>query len=270
MPIFVGTSGWQYRHWKGVLYPPGVPQKRWLEHYAERYATVENDGTFYRLAARETFADWQARTPDDFVMAIKASRYLTHIKRLRDPAEPVARLMASASGLGTKLGPVLLQLPPNLAADLPLLDACLAEFGRVKGATRVRVAVEPRHPSWWTDEVRDLLTRRDAALCWADRLGRPVSPCWQTASWGYLRFHEGAAQPWPRYGRAALRSWLDRIAAAWPDKAPVYVYFNNDQEGAAIEDSAQFARLAGQAGRGVTRAPGDQRRRADRVSRSQT
>lgn len=258
MPILVGTSGWQYRHWKGVLYPPDVPQRRWLEHYAERYATVENDGTFYRLAAAETFADWRARTPDDFVMAIKASRYLTHIKRLRDPAEPVARLMASAGGLGSRLGPVLLQLPPNLRADLPLLDACLAEFAKVKAAAPVRIAVEPRHPSWWTDEARDLLASRKAALCWADRRGRPVTPLWQTAAWGYLRFHEGAASPWPRYGRAALGSWLERIAAAWPDDAPVYVYFNNDQHGAAIEDSAEFARLACLAGREVTRTPGDQ------------
>jgi uncharacterized protein YecE (DUF72 family) len=258
VPILVGTSGWQYRHWRDVLYPPDVPQKRWLEHYAERYATVENDGTFYRLAARATFEDWRARTPDDFVMAIKASRYLTHIRRLRDPAEPVARLMSSASGLGGRLGPVLLQLPPNLAADLPLLDACLAEFDKVKGPVPVRVAVEPRHPSWWTDEARDLLARREAALCWADRRGRPVTPVWKTASWGYLRFHEGAARPWPRYGQAALGSWLDRIVASWPDQASVYVYFNNDQHGAAITDSAQFATLARLAGREVTRTPGDQ------------
>jgi len=100
--ILVGTSGWQYRHWRGVLYPPDVPQKRWLEHYATLYATVENDGTFYRLPSRETFAGWRARTPDDFVMAIKASRFLTHIRRLRDPVEPVERLMhasAAASDL---------------------------------------------------------------------------------------------------------------------------------------------------------------------------
>ena len=251
MPIFVGTSGWQYRHWRDVLYPPDVPQKRWLEHYASRYETVENDGTFYRLPARETFADWRARTPDDFVMAIKASRYLTHIRRLREPAEPVARLMSSAAGLGSRLGPVLLQLPPNLTADPARLDACLAEFAKVNA----KIAVEPRHQSWWTDEVRDVLAARKAALCWADRRGRPVTPLWQTADWGYLRFHEGAAQPWPRYGSAALRSWLERIQAAWPARAPVYVYFNNDQYGAAIADSAKFARLASLAGQEVTRTP---------------
>jgi uncharacterized protein YecE (DUF72 family) len=251
VPIFVGTSGWQYRHWRDVLYPPDVPQKRWLEHYASRYETVENDGTFYRLPGRETFADWRARTPDDFVMAIKASRYLTHIRRLRDPAEPVARLMSSAGGLGSRLGPVLLQLPPNLAADAERLDACLAEFAKANA----KVAVEPRHQSWWTDEIRDVLAARKVALCWADRRGRPVTPLWQTADWGYLRFHEGAAQPWPRYGPGALRSWLNRIEAAWPDDVPVYAYFNNDQFGAAIADSQEFARLARVAGRDVTRTP---------------
>ncbi len=257
MRILVGTSGWQYRHWRGVLYPPDVPQKRWLEHYAASYGTVENDGTFYRLPSRETFADWRARTPDDFVMAIKASRYLTHIRRLRDPAEPVERLMQAAGGLGSRLGPVLLQLPPNLTADPPRLDACLAEFAKATAdgvEVPVRVAVEPRHPSWWTNQTREVLTARGAALCWADRLGRPVTPLWQTAGWGYVRLHEGAAQPWPRYGTGALRSWLSRMREApWPDSASVYVYFNNDQCGAAIADAAEFARIARQAGCEVTR-----------------
>ena len=251
MPLIVGTSGWQYRHWRSVLYPPEVPQRRWLEHYADRFATVENDGTFYRLPPRESFADWQARTPGDFVMAVKASRYLTHVKRLADPADPVARLLDAAAGLGGKLGPVLLQLPPTLRADTGRLAACLDEFAKAG----VRVAVEPRHPSWWTDAVRRALTSHDAALCWADQLGRPVTPLWHTADWGYLRLHQGAASPEPRYGRAALLSWLDRLAAGWPDDAPVYVYFNNDPAGAAIADSAAFAELARQTGRTVTRAP---------------
>jgi uncharacterized protein YecE (DUF72 family) len=251
VPLLVGTSGWQYRHWRDVLYPPGLPQRRWLEHYASCYATVENDGTFYRLPARETFADWQARTPADFVMAVKASRYLTHIRRLADPAGPVARLLEAAAGLAGKLGPVLLQLPPTLAAAPERLAACLDAFS----AAGVRVAVEPRHGSWWTDEVRRILTAHDAALCWADQLGRPASPLWSTASWGYLRFHQGDGSPWPRYDSEALRGWLDRVCQAWPDEAPVYVYFNNDQDGAAIADSAAFAGLGRAAGRHVTRTP---------------
>jgi uncharacterized protein YecE (DUF72 family) len=252
--MWIGTSGWQYRDWRGVLYPAGVPQRRWLEHYSRQYRTTENNNSFYRLPSRETFAGWAEQTPDDFVMTVKASRYLTHIRRLRDPAEPVARLLAAAAGLGPKLGPVLLQLPPTLKADPGLLDACLKEF-RGAGGPGLRVAVEPRHDSWWTDETRQLLAAHDAALCWADRRGRPVTPLWRTSSWGYLRLHEGSARPWPRYGRQALHTWVTRLAEAWPDQADTYAYFNNDPGGAAVLNSARFARLARQAGRTVTRVP---------------
>jgi uncharacterized protein YecE (DUF72 family) len=259
MPMIIGTSGWQYRDWRGVLYPAGVAQRRWLEHYARQYQTVENNNSFYRLPPAETFARWAGQTPDDFVMTVKASRYLTHIRRLRDPAEPVARLLGAADSLGPKLGPVLLQLPPNLKADPGALDACLAAFrsaAAALGRPAPRVAVEPRHESWWTEETRRLLAAHDAALCWADRRGRPVTPLWRTASWGYLRFHEGSARPWPRYGPQALRSWVTRLAGTWPDAAALYVYFNNDPGGAAVVNAAQFARLARQAGRGVTRVAG--------------
>jgi uncharacterized protein YecE (DUF72 family) len=257
MPMMIGTSGWQYRDWRGGLYPPGLAQRRWLEHYAGQYRTVENNTSFYRLPSRETFERWADQVPGDFVMTVKASRYLTHIRRLRDPAEPVARLMGAAAGLGARLGPVLLQLPPTLRADPGLLDACLAEFRAAAPAgPAVRVAVEPRHESWWTDAVRQVLDAHDAALCWADRHGRPVTPLWRTASWGYLRLHEGTARPWPRYGTRALRSWAGRLAGTWPDDADVYVYFNNDPGGAAVLNSAQFARQARRAGRTVTRVPG--------------
>ena len=271
MPVLVGTSGWQYRDWRGVLYPPGVAQRRWLEYYAGQYATVENNGAFYRLPGPQIFADWRARTPGDFVMAVKASRYLTHVRRLRDSAGPVGRLLGAAAGLGDRLGPVLLQLPPNLSADPEALDECLREFAafRMPGEPQagreanpgprdgthvgVRVAVEFRHESWWTDEPRELLARHGAALCWADRLGRPVSPLWRTADWGYLRLHEGAAQPWPRYGERALSSWVERIAGTWPDDADMFVFFNNDPGGAAVYDAAAFASIARQAGRQVSR-----------------
>jgi uncharacterized protein YecE (DUF72 family) len=260
MPLIVGTSGWQYRHWRGVFYPPDVPQRLWLEYYADRFGTVENDGTFYRLPARETFADWRARTPPEFVMAVKASRYLTHIKRLKDPVEPVGRLLAAAAGLGDRLGPVLVQLPPNLTADPNRLAGCLAAFSaaaRPSGLTGpVKVAVEPRHESWWTEETKQVLTTHGAALCLSDRLGQPVAPLWRTTDWSYLRLHEGAAKPWPRYGSAALRWWIDHLTRCWPDdQAAIYVYFNNDQHGAAIADAAEFAALARQAGRTVTRTP---------------
>ncbi|MGW6909971.1 DUF72 domain-containing protein [Streptomyces sp. NPDC054940] len=250
MTLFVGTSGWQYRDWRGVLYPAGVPMRLWLEEYTAHFATVEVNNAFYRLPTRENFEAWRDRVPGDFVVAVKASRYLTHIKRLRDPEEPVTRLMTHAEGLGARLGPVLLQLPPTLRADTELLDACLACF-----PPHTRIAVEPRHDSWWTPEVREVLESRGAALCWADVESRPVTPLWRTTGWGYVRFHEGRAQRWPHYGRRSLDTWAHRIADGFSDDEDVYAYFNNDPTGAAVEDAMTFARAAEAAGLGPTRTP---------------
>ncbi|MEV4071586.1 DUF72 domain-containing protein [Nonomuraea fuscirosea] len=234
MTWLVGTSGWQYRDWRGPLYPEGVPQRLWLETYAAEFATVESNNAFYRLPSPESFAAWRDRTPPGFVMAVKASRFLTHIKRLADPEEPVARLMGAASELKDKLGPILLQLPPTLKADPGRLDRCLSCF-----PAHVRVAVEPRHPSWWSEEVRAILTARSAALCWADRRSRPTGPLWRTAGWGYVRLHEGRAGF--EYGERALRTWAGRIReAGWPDAC---IYFNNDPGGAAVRNARRFATL---------------------------
>ncbi|MBE1490263.1 DUF72 domain-containing protein [Plantactinospora soyae] len=248
--ILLGTSGWQYRDWRGRFYPAGLPQTRWLEHYAERFATVEVNNAFYRLPERDIFARWRGRTPDDFCVAVKMSRYLTHIKRLREPDEPVDRFLSRATALGDRLGPVLLQLPPNLPADVPALDRTLSRF-----PADVRVTVEPRHPSWWTDQTREVLERHRAALCWADRGGRPVTPLWRTADFGYLRLHEGRARPHPRYGRAALRSWLDRIGSTFTGDETTFVFFNNDPGGAAIADAAALAGTARRRNIPISRAP---------------
>jgi len=249
----VGTSGWQYRDWRAELYPVGVPQRRWLAEYAGRFATVENNNAFYRLPAREVFQAWREQTPEGFVMAVKVSRYLTHIRRLREPWEPVARFMDRAEGLGDRLGPVLLQLPPTLRADPPTLAECLRCF-----PSRVRVAVEPRHPSWWAveRELRAVLERHGSALVWADRGSRPVTPLWRTASWGYVRFHGGRARPAPRYGRQALETWRRRIAGEFGSGADVYAYFNNDTGGAAVVDALRFARAAGDGRGGRGDGPG--------------
>ncbi|MEV5891637.1 DUF72 domain-containing protein [Nonomuraea fuscirosea] len=234
MTWLVGTSGWQYRDWRGPLYPEGVPQRLWLETYAAEFATVESNNAFYRLPSPESFAAWRDRTPPGFVMAVKASRFLTHIKRLADPEEPAARLMGAAAELKDKLGPILLQLPPTLKADPGRLDRCLSCF-----PAHVRVAVEPRHPSWWSEEVREILTARSAALCWADRRSRPAGPLWRTAGWGYVRLHEGRAGF--EYGERALRTWAGRIReAGWPD---AYIYFNNDPGGAAVRNARRFVTL---------------------------
>ncbi|MFG2741034.1 DUF72 domain-containing protein [Streptomyces chartreusis] len=250
MTLFVGTSGWQYKDWRDVLYPARCPMRLWLEEYTEHFATVEINNAFYRLPTRENFEHWRDRVPPDFVVAVKASRYLTHIKRLKEPTEPVERLMTHAAGLGDRLGPVLLQLPPTLKADAELLDACLACF-----PSGTRVAVEPRHDSWWTREVRQVLESRGAALCWADVQARPATPLWRTTDWGYVRFHEGRAQAWPHYGRQALRTWVGRITDTWAEHEDVYAYFNNDPSGAAVQDAMTFARAATTAGLEPTRTP---------------
>jgi uncharacterized protein YecE (DUF72 family) len=238
--LIVGTSGWQYRDWRGPLYPEDLPQRLWLEHYAQRFPTVEVNNAFYRLPERGTFGQWRERTPEGFVIAVKMSRYLTHVKRLHEPAEPVERFLGRAGALGDRLGPVLLQLPPNLKSNVDDLEATLARFPK-----EVEVAVEPRHRSWWNDDVRAVLQHHGAALCWADRRGRPVTPLWRTADWGYLRMHEGRARPRPRYGRRALLSWLDRIGSAYPGDAKVYAYFNNDHGAAAITDARTMQELVG-------------------------
>ena len=250
MPVLIGTSGWMYRDWRHRFYPDGVAQKRWLEHYADRFDTVESNAAFYRLPERKTFEDWAQRTPRDFVWAVKMSRYLTHIRRLREPAEPVDRFLDRARGLGSKLGPVLLQLPPNLKADVDSLDETLRRLGK-----RVRVAVEFRHESWFTAETESLLGERGAALCLADRGSRPITPLWRTTDWGYLRLHEGSAAPHPCYGRAALQSWAERLAELWGRGAEIFVYFNNDTLGCALRDCRIFARAVERAGLESSRVP---------------
>ena len=151
-PVHIGCSGWNYRDWRGELYPEGLPQSRWLERYAEVFATVEINATFYRLPTEKAVRGWVNATPDGFTFAVKVSRYLTHIKRLRGPAEPVDRFVGRARGLGAKLGPVLLQLPPQFERDRRRLVRTLDRF-----PDGMRVAVEFRHDSWFTDDIRSVL-----------------------------------------------------------------------------------------------------------------
>ena len=234
----VGTCGWQYRDWRGRLYPPGLPQRAWLERYATRFDTVEVDASFYRLPERSSFERWAASVPDGFTFATKASRYLTHVRRLAEPEEPVGRLLERAAGLGDRMGPVLVQLPPNMRADLGRLDATLAAF-----PPSVRVAVEPRHDTWDTPALDRLLERRGSALVLADRLG-PLGRWRSTAPWGYVRFHGGRATPPGAYGSVALASAARRLADCFPEGAEVFVYFNNDHLGAAVDNAGSFARMS--------------------------
>jgi uncharacterized protein YecE (DUF72 family) len=237
MSVLVGTSGWQYRDWREAFYPRRLSQKNWLAYYADHFSTVEVNNAFYRLPEASTFARWSEQTPAGFVIAVKASRYLTHIRRLREPAEPVARFVARARALGSKLGPVLLQLPPNLTSRPEALDETLAAF-----PPGFRVAVEFRHDSWFTDDVAAVLRQHDAACCWADSPTRRT-PLWRTATWGYVRMHEGRASPRPCYGHQALRTWARRLADLFDRNDDVYVYFNNDLHACAVSNADQLINM---------------------------
>ena len=247
--LYVGTSGWQYAHWREVLYPRGLPQRQWLSWYAERFQTVELNNSFYRLPEAASFERWHDETPEHFVFAVKMSRFLTHLKRLHDPQDPVRRFLERADALGTKMGPVLLQLPPRFAARADLLDAALQQF-----PSRLRIAVELRDETWFTSETRSVLERNKAALCLADT-PRRKQPTWRTASWGFVRFHEGAGANAPGYERDVLRRWVARIGETWSSRADVFVYFNNDTGGHAIRDAVTFAELAEASGLRPTRVP---------------
>jgi uncharacterized protein YecE (DUF72 family) len=250
MPVLIGTSGWQYQDWRGRLYPEGLAQRKWLGYYAARFCTVEVNSTFYRLPESSTFEHWCESTPDDFLLSVKASRYLTHVRRLRDAVDPVQRLLERLTHLGDKLGPILVQLPANFRVDILALTGVLEAFPQ-----HVRVAFEPRHESWYVDEVRAVLHDHNAAFCLSDAPQRKA-PYWRTADWGYLRFHEGRAQPAPCYGRSAIRTWAHRLAELWAPRADVFVYFNNDRGGCAVRDAHRFALAVGHAGLTATRVPG--------------
>ena len=237
-----------YEHWRGRFYPPSARGSE-LEWYARTFDTVELNVTFYRMPASATFRSWAVRVPDGFLFAVKASRYLTHVRRLQQPREPVNRLVDRASELGSHLGPVLIQLPPDLEVDLKALEATLDAFPR-----SIRIAVEPRHPSWFVDDVRVALLDRNVALCVADRRG-PVSPLWRTADWAYLRFHGGRATPRSCYGTRALEAWVGRLEEGWGQDVSGFAFFNNDHNGCALRDASFFARALTETGFALSKVP---------------
>jgi uncharacterized protein YecE (DUF72 family) len=242
---FVGTSGWQYRHWRDRFYPAGMATTHWLAFYARSFRTVEVNASFYRLPSQETVRRWAASVPDDFVFAFKASRYLTHVRRLRDPEEPLGRMWEVFRAAGGKLGPVLFQLPPSFVADAPLLRDFLASL-----PPGMRAAFEFRHPSWFTADVIGLLDGSGSALVHADRPGTTVEPLPVARGWCYLRLHQGGRTS-AGYAARKLRDYADAIAEL--STTEVYAYFNNDAEGAAVRDASALIRLL--ADRGATRLP---------------
>lgn len=233
----IGCSGYDYDEWRGSFYPEGLPKRRWFEHYAESFDTVEVNGTFYRLPEAETFESWKQRAPRGFRYALKLSQYGTHRKHLKDPERWLARFVERAEILGARLGPVLVQLPPRWRADPERLDAFLDV-----APGRLRCAVEVRDRRWLDRRVYRVLERHDAALVIHDLL--EDHPRITTASWVYLRFHgPHADSPYTgRYSSQALSGAARRISRHLEADRDVYAYFNNDIGGHAPRDAQRLRR----------------------------
>src|SRR3954447_18415219 len=240
-PVRIGCSGWNYKDWRGRVYPKGCPASRWLEYYSTHlFDTVEVNSTFYRLASRDAVANWVKQTPDDFVFALKASRYLTHVKRLTALGQGTERFYERIEPLvGTpKLGPILWQLPENFHRD----DDRLA--GALESLPAGRHCFEFRHASWFDEAVYSLLRRYGVALVIGDSPNRPFQTHEMTTDWTFLRFHYGARGRRGNYSESELETWARRIER-WRSKVEIYAYFNNDWEGFAVKNGLWMRRRLG-------------------------
>jgi uncharacterized protein YecE (DUF72 family) len=235
--VRIGCSGWNYDDWRGGLYPDGLGKPRWLERYADRFDTVEVNSTFYRLASRDAVARWVEQTPSDFVFAAKASRYLTHVRRLREIGQGIERYYERIEPLveSGKLGPVVWQLPPNFQRDDEVLESTLELL------PPGRHCFEFRHESWFTTDVYDCLRGHNAALVVGDHPRWPFQARELTTDWTLVRLHYGRRGRRGNYSERELDTWARRIAA-WRGRAEVFVYLNNDWEGFAVNNALWLKR----------------------------
>lgn len=234
--IRIGCSGWQYRHWRGDFYPADLPSSRWFAHYALTFDTVEVNNSFYRLPPAETFAKWREQAPPHFLYAVKASRFLTHMKKLKEPVDPLGRFFDNAKHLRTRLGPVLYQLPTGWPLDLDRLAEFLEALPR-----RYRHVVEFREPSWYDERVYALLRRHDVALCLHDMHGSE-SGRMVVGPLIYVRFHFGTRRYGGRYADGRLDEWAGWLAQRSAEGLDVFAYFNNDTGGHAPRDAVRLRR----------------------------
>jgi uncharacterized protein YecE (DUF72 family) len=235
--VRVGCSGWQYRHWRGEFYPADLAVGRWFDHYASIFDTVEINNTFYRLPERETFAAWKRRAPAGFLYAVKASRFLTHMKKLKDPEEPLERLFSRLGALGRRLGPVLYQLPPRWKIDRERLERFLHALPRSS-----RHVMEFRDPSWYENGTMALLERHRVALCLHDMPGSATARR-RVGPFVYVRFHGASGTCSGSYPDARLAGWADWLHAQRAAGVDVFAYFNNDVGGHAPRNALTLRRF---------------------------
>jgi uncharacterized protein YecE (DUF72 family) len=231
MNLYLGTSGYSYKEWKGTFYPADMSAKEVLHYYGEHFRTVEINNTFYRLPKASVLEAWSAEVPADFKFFLKASRQITHIKRLKEAADSVSYLLEVAGALKDRLGPLLFQLPPNLKKDVPRLRDFLALL-----PPKRRVAFEFRHQTWFNEEVFGLLRDHRAALCIAEAENDLEVPFVVTGDWGYLRLRR------PDYGDVELKKWAKLVRKqGWQD---VFAFFKHEDKGKAPQIAKRFLELA--------------------------
>ena len=236
--LYIGTSGWHYKHWMGIFYPAGTAKSEMLEFYGRHFDTVEINNSFYRLPTDTTFDKWRERSPSPFRFAVKASRFITHMKKLKDPTSSSVKFFAAAERLGKKLGPILFQLPPRWRVNVKRLSAFLDAL-----PGEHKYVFEFRDESWLIEEVLELLRKHNVALCIHDfeemKIPREI-----TADVAYVRFHGPTSAKYAgSYSKEQLRTWADRIEE-WDARA-VYAYFNNDPGGAAVRNAMTLRKLLG-------------------------
>jgi uncharacterized protein YecE (DUF72 family) len=230
MQCFVGTSGYSYPKWKGSFYPARLPQKAMLSYYAERFAAVEINNTFYKMPSEADVKSWASQVPRSFRFALKAPQLITHFKRLKDAEEPTARLFETATALKTRLGPILFGLPPNMKKDIPRLQAFLRLLPR-----KVQAAFEFRHDSWFDAEVYECLRKRKCALCIADAEDLPQAQLIATTDWGYVRLRR------ENYTKKALAAWANKLRSQpWKE---TYVFFKHEDTGTGPKFASRFLQL---------------------------
>ena len=235
--IRIGTSGWHYNHWKELFYPASLPKTGWFEHYAGHFDTVEINNTFYQLPKAQSIEKWHRQAPQHFLYSVKANRYITHIKRLKDPAETLERFFERASLLKEKLGPILYQLPPSLHKDIDLLKGFIGFLPQKPPAV-----FEFRHKSWYSQDTFELLDKSGVSFCIHDMSGI-VSPRVITGSLIYIRFHGPAGRYQGNYSKKTLQDWAQWLKEHSRDAPRAFVYFNNDIGGHAVRNAKTLKQL---------------------------
>lgn len=235
--LLAATSGWVYPHWRGAFYPADLREDKWFAYYAERFDSVEVNNSFYRLPSFETFKSWSDMAPPGFIFTVKASRYITHVKKMKDPEEGIKNFYGNLAGMGDSCAAVLFQLPPRFKVNLERLEHFLEAVPKSH-----RLVFEFRDPSWLVDDVYAALAKYDAAVCAADNPFYP-GPRVRTAGFTFYRMHGGHGPEAPRYSDEELGALAREVASELDEGRDVFVYFNNDYKAFAVENALALKRI---------------------------